>query len=48
MTHALQSYSEARWQDGTGERRPLLDAGATVRDTGPAGTDAGAPGGRKR
>jgi hypothetical protein len=26
MTHALQSYSEGRWQDGTGEQRPLLDA----------------------
>jgi len=26
MTHALQSYSEGRWQDGTGEQRPLLGA----------------------
>ncbi|MDQ1750532.1 MAG: oxepin-CoA hydrolase / 3-oxo-5,6-dehydrosuberyl-CoA semialdehyde dehydrogenase [Pseudonocardiales bacterium] len=26
MTHALQSYSEGHWQDGTGEQRPLLDA----------------------
>ena len=26
MTHALQSYSEGRWQDGTGEQRQLLDA----------------------
>ena len=22
MTHALQSYSEGRWQDGPGEQQP--------------------------
>jgi hypothetical protein len=40
MTHALQSYSEGRWQDGPGERRPLLDAAtgevvATIPARGP-------------
>ena len=40
MTHALQSYSEGRWQDGLGEQRPLLDAAtgevvATIPARGP-------------
>jgi hypothetical protein len=40
MTHALQSYSEGRWQDGPGEQRPLLDAAtgevvATIPARGP-------------
>ena len=40
MTHALQSDSEGRWQDGLGEQRPLLDAAtgevvATIPARGP-------------
>ena len=40
MTQALQSYSEGRWQDGSGEQRPLLDAAtgevvATIPARGP-------------
>jgi oxepin-CoA hydrolase / 3-oxo-5,6-dehydrosuberyl-CoA semialdehyde dehydrogenase len=40
MTQALQSYAQGRWQDGTGEQRPLLDAAtgevvATIPARGP-------------
>ncbi len=40
MAHALQSYSEGRWQDGSGEHRPLRDAAtgevvATIPARGP-------------
>jgi oxepin-CoA hydrolase / 3-oxo-5,6-dehydrosuberyl-CoA semialdehyde dehydrogenase len=44
MTRTLQSYSEGRWQDGTGEERPLHDAatGETVATIGSRGPDIGA------
>jgi oxepin-CoA hydrolase/3-oxo-5,6-dehydrosuberyl-CoA semialdehyde dehydrogenase len=44
MTHALQSYSEGRWQDGAGEQRPLLDAatGEVVATIPARGPDAAA------
>ncbi len=40
MSPALQSYAEGRWQDGSGEQRPLLDAAtgevvATIPAHGP-------------
>ena len=40
MSRAVQSYVEGRWQDGTGEQRPLLDAAtgevvATIPAAGP-------------
>lgn len=48
MTHALQSYSEGRWQDGPGEQRPLLDAAtgevvATIPARGPDAAVQGHP-----
>lgn len=44
MTHLLQSYSEGRWQDGTGEQRPLRDAatGEIVAAIPGRGPDIGA------
>jgi hypothetical protein len=38
MTHLLQSYCQGRWQDGTGEQRPLRDAATTVDMDGGIGT----------
>lgn len=44
MTHTLQSYSEGRWQGGTGEMRPLRDAatGEIVAMIPSRGPDIGA------